>query len=120
MRAAVPGTSTAGGRRDGRRSRTVRTTGPIRGRWAVAWTGGVRTPRTQAALTRARRESAGLSVREVAEQADALLGTVAGWFAGQHAPTKASREPFERVLAVCGVAPGNSPTGGRPSTICVP
>ena len=58
-----------------------------------------------AALT-ARREAAGLSVREVAERADALLGTVAGWFAGQHAPTKASREPFDRVLAVCGVAPG--------------
>lgn len=57
-----------------------------------------------AALTE-RREAAGLSIREVADQADALLGTVAGWFAGQHAPTKASRESFERVLAVCGVAP---------------
>nr|WP_245551688.1 WD40 repeat domain-containing protein [Gordonia hirsuta] len=44
-----------------------------------------------------------LSVREVAAEADALLGTVAGWFAGQHAPTRASREMFERVLAVCGV-----------------
>ncbi|QHN32095.1 hypothetical protein GII32_18440 [Gordonia amarae] len=59
-----------------------------------------------AALT-ACREAAGLSVRDVAERADALLGTVAGWFAGQHAPTKASREPFDRVLGVCGVAPGD-------------
>ena len=67
---------------------------------------GVRTREELGAALTERRESAGLSVREVAEQADALLGTVAGWFAGQHAPTKASREPFERVLAVCGVAPG--------------
>ncbi|WP_440712851.1 nSTAND1 domain-containing NTPase [Gordonia sp. FQ] len=44
-----------------------------------------------------------LSVREVAAEADALVGTVAGWFAGQHAPTRASREMFERVLTVCGV-----------------
>ena len=36
------------------------------------------------------RIRAGLSVRDVADQSDALLGTVAGWFAGQHAPTKAS------------------------------
>lgn len=46
-----------------------------------------------------------LSVRDVAAEADALVGTVAGWFAGQHAPTRASREMFERVLAVCGVEP---------------
>ncbi|WP_448222085.1 nSTAND1 domain-containing NTPase [Gordonia iterans] len=50
------------------------------------------------------RLSAELSVRDVAAEADALVGTVAGWFAGQHAPTRASREMFERVLAVCGVA----------------
>lgn len=50
------------------------------------------------------RIRAGLSVRDVADQSDALLGTVAGWFAGQHAPTKASRDMFERVLRVCGVA----------------
>ncbi|MFT3660911.1 MAG: hypothetical protein QM809_05805 [Gordonia sp. (in: high G+C Gram-positive bacteria)] len=43
-----------------------------------------------------------LSVRDVAAEADALLGTAAGWFAGQHAPTRASREMFERVLTVCG------------------
>ncbi|MGW0037666.1 nSTAND1 domain-containing NTPase [Gordonia sp. NPDC003376] len=54
------------------------------------------------ALTRLREES-GLSVRDVATEANALLGTVAGWFAGQHAPTKASREMFERVLTTCGV-----------------
>ncbi|GAB2660461.1 hypothetical protein GCM10027169_24160 [Gordonia jinhuaensis] len=54
------------------------------------------------ALTDLRLE-AGLSVRDVATQADALLGTVAGWFAGQHAPTKSSREMFDRVLGVCGV-----------------
>ncbi|UZF55030.1 hypothetical protein LH935_20210 [Gordonia polyisoprenivorans] len=49
------------------------------------------------------RERSGMSVRDVASDADALLGTVAGWFAGQHAPTRASREMFERVLAACGV-----------------
>lgn len=49
------------------------------------------------------RVARGLSVRDVAAEADALVGTVAGWFAGQHAPTRASREMFERVLAVCGV-----------------
>ena len=49
------------------------------------------------------RVRAGLSVRDVAADADALLGTVAGWFAGQHAPTRASRQMFERVLGVCGV-----------------
>ncbi|MGV9669020.1 nSTAND1 domain-containing NTPase [Gordonia sp. NPDC003504] len=49
------------------------------------------------------REQSGLSVRDVAAEADALLGTVAGWFAGQHAPTRASRDMFERVLAACGV-----------------
>ncbi|NDK91811.1 hypothetical protein GYA93_19875 [Gordonia desulfuricans] len=54
------------------------------------------------ALTRLREDS-GLSVRDVATEANALLGTVAGWFAGQHAPTKASREMFERVLRTCGV-----------------
>ncbi|GAC47217.1 NACHT and WD repeat domain-containing protein [Gordonia aichiensis] len=49
------------------------------------------------------RVQAGLSVRDVAADADALLGTVAGWFAGQHAPTRASRAMFTRVLGVCGV-----------------
>ncbi|GEE02681.1 hypothetical protein nbrc107696_31270 [Gordonia spumicola] len=49
------------------------------------------------------RVAADLSVRDVASAADALQGTVAGWFAGQHAPTRASRDMFERVLSVCGV-----------------
>jgi len=49
------------------------------------------------------RLAQGLSIRDVAAEADALQGTVAGWFAGQHAPTRASREMFDRVLAVCGV-----------------
>ncbi|MFZ2510279.1 MAG: hypothetical protein WAW85_04220 [Gordonia sp. (in: high G+C Gram-positive bacteria)] len=55
------------------------------------------------ALTELRLMS-DLSVRDVAAEADALLGTVAGWFAGQHAPTRASQEMFERVLHVCGVS----------------
>lgn len=49
------------------------------------------------------RVARNLSVRDVAAESDALLGTVAGWFAGQHAPTRASREMFDRVLGVCGV-----------------
>ena len=55
------------------------------------------------------RQRAGLSVRDVASEADALLGTVAGWFAGQHAPTAASREMFESVLTVCGVPAAEHP-----------
>ena len=54
------------------------------------------------ALTQ-KREQSGHSVRGVAEHVDALLGTVAGWFAGQHAPTAASREMYLRVLAACGI-----------------
>ncbi|GAA1479821.1 hypothetical protein GCM10009624_02610 [Gordonia sinesedis] len=54
------------------------------------------------ALTELRLR-AGLSVRDVAADADALLGTVAGWFAGQHAPTRSSRTMFERMLRACGV-----------------
>ena len=60
------------------------------------------------ALTELRLR-AGLSVRDVASEADALLGTVAGWFAGQHAPTAASREMFESVLTVCGVPAAEHP-----------
>ncbi|MFT4128153.1 MAG: hypothetical protein QM662_18225, partial [Gordonia sp. (in: high G+C Gram-positive bacteria)] len=49
------------------------------------------------------RVAAGLSVRDVAAAADALQGTVAGWFAGQHAPNRASFEMFRRVVRACGV-----------------
>ncbi|WP_207840382.1 nSTAND1 domain-containing NTPase [Williamsia soli] len=49
------------------------------------------------------RENAGLTVRELVEQSDALLGTVSGWLAGNHAPTAASKEMFFAVLRTCGV-----------------
>ncbi|MCZ4553331.1 nSTAND1 domain-containing NTPase [Gordonia rubripertincta] len=50
------------------------------------------------------RENAGLTVRELVEQSDALLGTVSGWLAGNHAPTAASKEMFFAVLSSCGVS----------------
>ncbi|MCE5289654.1 MAG: hypothetical protein LLG14_10485 [Nocardiaceae bacterium] len=49
------------------------------------------------------REVAGLTVREVVDLSGSLHGTVAGWFAGQHVPTKASRAMFDDVLAALGV-----------------
>lgn len=51
----------------------------------------------------ALREAAGLTVREVVDRSGSLHGTVTGWFAGQHVPTKASRAMFDDVLAVLGV-----------------
>ncbi|MFZ2527741.1 MAG: hypothetical protein WAX14_08825 [Rhodococcus sp. (in: high G+C Gram-positive bacteria)] len=54
------------------------------------------------ALT-ALRTRAGLSVRDVVTASGALHGTVAGWFAGQHLPTKASASALTAVLAACGV-----------------
>lgn len=49
------------------------------------------------------RERAGLTVREVVEESGALHGTVTGWFAGQHVPTKASAGMFNDVLTVLGI-----------------
>ncbi|MBT0565785.1 PD40 domain-containing protein [Williamsia sp. CHRR-6] len=54
-------------------------------------------------LTELRTE-AGLSIRQVATNADAIFGTVSGWFSGNHVPGGANLEPFRRVLAVCGVS----------------
>ncbi|MCD2111045.1 helix-turn-helix domain-containing protein [Rhodococcus rhodochrous] len=55
------------------------------------------------ALT-ALRTRAGLSIRDVVDASGALHGTVAGWFSGQHLPTRASEPAFRAVLAACGVA----------------
>lgn len=55
------------------------------------------------AAMRGLRDAAGLSVRELVEQADGYLGTLSGWLSGAHAPTAANRDLFNRVLAVCGV-----------------
>lgn len=57
------------------------------------------------ALTR-RRESAGLTVRELARRANAPAGTVSGWCTGRHLPTLAQKELFLRLLAACGVNDG--------------
>ena len=50
------------------------------------------------------RTRAGLSIRDVVDASGALHGTVAGWFSGQHLPTRASEPAFRAVLAACGVA----------------
>ena len=55
------------------------------------------------ALT-ALRTRAGLSIRDVVDASGALHGTVAGWFSGQHLPTRASEPAFRAVLAACGIA----------------
>ncbi|KXP03661.1 helix-turn-helix domain-containing protein [Tsukamurella pseudospumae] len=65
--------------------------------------GGVHSRAELGAALRDLRDSAGLTVRELAEQADVYLGTLSGWLSGAHAPTAASRDVFERTLAACGV-----------------
>ena len=55
-----------------------------------------------AALT-ALRNHTGLSVRDVVDRSGGLHGTIGGWFAGQHVPTRASTPMFDAVLAACGV-----------------
>ena len=54
------------------------------------------------ALT-ALRESAGLTVRNLAGKVDAPFGTISGWCTGRHLPTLSQRDLFLRVLAACGV-----------------
>lgn len=51
----------------------------------------------------ALRAQAGLSIRDVVEASGALHGTVAGWFSGQHLPTRASEPALLSVLEACGV-----------------
>ncbi|UYP18943.1 helix-turn-helix domain-containing protein [Rhodococcus sp. Z13] len=58
------------------------------------------------ALT-ALRTRAGLSIRDVVDASGALHGTVAGWFSGQHLPTRASEPAFHSVLQACGVTDEN-------------
>ncbi|KXO89229.1 hypothetical protein AXK61_11530 [Tsukamurella pseudospumae] len=55
------------------------------------------------AALRDLRDAAGLTVRELVEQAEGYLGTISGWLSGAHAPTAANRDLFDRVLTVCGV-----------------
>ena len=50
----------------------------------------------------ALRRDAGLTVRIAGERSGVQVGTAAGWFAGAHVPTPASRPGFESLLAVCG------------------
>lgn len=52
------------------------------------------------------RESAGLTVRELARKADVPAGTVSGWCTGRHLPTLTQKEMFLRLLATCGVTDG--------------
>lgn len=55
-----------------------------------------------AALT-ALRHHAGLTVRAAASASGVLHGTLAGWFAGNHVPTSASRAGYVALLEACGV-----------------
>lgn len=64
----------------------------------------VRSRRELADALSALRVSVGLTVREAADRAGALQGTVAGWFSGQHVPTLANRGMFDDLLAALGVA----------------
>ena len=49
------------------------------------------------------REAAGLSLRRLATLVDAPLGTLGGYFSGQHLPTVAQTPLFRKVLHACGV-----------------
>jgi transcriptional regulator with XRE-family HTH domain len=51
----------------------------------------------------ARREDAGLTVRDLARKADVPSGTVSGWCTGRHLPTLTQKVMFLRLLATCGV-----------------
>lgn len=68
------------------------------------------------ALT-ALRTRAGLSIRDVVDASGALHGTVAGWFSGQHLPTRASEPAFRTVRSPGSGRGGDprrrSPVGGR-------
>ncbi|CAO5161211.1 WD40 repeat [Frankia sp. AiPs1] len=50
------------------------------------------------------RETAGLSVRDLARAVDVPSGTVGGWCSGRHLPTVAQQDLLLRLLEVCGVA----------------
>lgn len=52
------------------------------------------------------RESAGLTVRDLARKADVPAGTVSGWCTGRHLPTLSQKALLLRLLAACGVADG--------------
>lgn len=56
-----------------------------------------------AASLRSIRIEAGATVREIVERSGGLHGTISGWFAGHHVPTKASAEMFAAVLLACGI-----------------
>jgi WD40 repeat protein len=49
------------------------------------------------------RETAGLTVRDLARKADVPSGTVSGWCTGRHLPTLSQKVMFLRLLATCGV-----------------
>ena len=55
-----------------------------------------------AALTRLR-ESAGLTVRDVAKKAGIPVGTVSGYFSGRHVPPTSALPQVHALLEVCGV-----------------
>jgi WD40 repeat protein len=50
-----------------------------------------------------RRETAGLTVRDLARKAAVPAGTVSGWCTGRHLPTLTQKMMFLRLLATCGV-----------------
>lgn len=56
------------------------------------------------ALTRLR-ESAGLTVRQLAQQSGVPQGTIGSWSAGHHVPTKATEPMVRKLLGACGVGP---------------
>ncbi|MFG1770744.1 helix-turn-helix domain-containing protein [Nocardia salmonicida] len=49
------------------------------------------------------RESAGLTVRQLAQKSGVPQGTIGSWSAGHHVPTKANEPMFRKLLGACGV-----------------
>ncbi|MFD3704493.1 helix-turn-helix domain-containing protein [Nocardia sp. NPDC058658] len=49
------------------------------------------------------RESAGLTVRQLAQKSGVPQGTIGSWSAGHHVPTKANEPMLRKMLGACGV-----------------
>lgn len=64
---------------------------------------GINTRAEFASALSALRVKAGVTVRFVSQRSGASLGTLSGWFGGQHVPEKASETMLAEVLGVCGV-----------------
>jgi len=64
----------------------------------------IRTRQEFAAALTLLRESAGLTVRDVARKLDVPSATIGGYFSGRHVPPLKPPDQLARILSVCGVS----------------